>query len=167
MNNVAQINREIENWLREWENCIRKADYKAARKLFDPNVFSFGTYTFVANGLTALEEQQWRHIWSLTSGFHFDIPSVQLRLSDDHSMAIVMASWSSTGYYENKLPFIRNGRASIVLTYKQDDCLWRTIHTHFSLDPCTADPRSAAQTDSIKEQNQETLISEVAKSWSE
>lgn len=161
MKNIADKRQQIEKWLTDWELCIRKADYKSARNLFAPNVFSFGTHTLVADGLSALEKQQWRHIWSVTSGFHFDIPSARLAWSEDHSVVIVMVCWSSTGYDNTKSPFIRNGRATIVLTCQVNSLSWRAIHTHFSLAPCTAHSQVSPPTHSATEPSPETSSREV------
>jgi ketosteroid isomerase-like protein len=43
-----------------------------------------------------------------------------------------MARWTSTGFYEDGMPFDRPGRATIVLA-RQPDGRWLGVHSHMSL----------------------------------
>ncbi len=124
----------LESWLRLFAVAVRARDFASGRKMFDDGVISFGTVCFSAENLDALAQQQWRLIWLNTTDFDFEYDSA--RAVVDERLAIVIATWQSTGHDREQKPYERRGRATIVL--RKDGAGWRAIHTHFSLAPVCA-----------------------------
>lgn len=118
-------------WLREMERCVRERDFAVGRGLFADGVVGFGTREPRAEGLDALERDQWRPTWTTTEGFRFDLGSARATVAG--RLACVAVRWSSLGIGENGGRFERRGRATLVL-----DGVGGTpvcVHSHFSLDP--------------------------------
>ena len=81
----------LREWLGAWGDCVARADFAAARPLFDPSVTGFGTYAGAVAGLDRLEAEQWRHVWPSISGFRFDADGAQLLVSGDRTQAVIVA----------------------------------------------------------------------------
>lgn len=134
-------------WLQAWERTIRDNDFAAARRLFDDDVVSFGTFAVVARGLDALEAEQWRRTWPHIAQFRFDHDTAVLALSPDGFLATLAVTWSSEGADTERRSYHRPGRASVVLRRGSTTDPWRGVHTHFSLNrgvPTTAGHLSSA-----------------------
>ncbi len=129
----------VRAWLTRFAECVRARNIEGGRELFDPWVRSFGTRVRRADNLDDLVEQQWRPIWSNTSGFHFLDESVETLVSPDAMQVVVLAEWESKGHHAAGKPFQRCGRCTLVL--QQDVTAvglpggWRAVHTHFSERP--------------------------------
>ena len=121
----------LREWLRAWGDCVARADFSAARPLFDPSVTGFGTYAGAVAGLDRLEAEQWRHVWPSISGFRFDADGAQLLVSGDGTLAVIVTTWTSIGPEGTDRP----GRATIVVRRAGVASPWRGVHTHFSLVP--------------------------------
>lgn len=52
-------------------------------------------------------------------------------VSDDQSMAVVIAPWTSTGFHQDGSRFDRPGRATIVFHRSGEG--WLGVHSHLSL----------------------------------
>lgn len=114
-------------WLDSFAACVRERDTERARPLFDDNCISYGTRIAEADGLDMLVEHQWTPIWNSTSGFDFDADSIRTRSSEDGSLLMVAARWSSYG------AALRHGRCTFVLRDAGERVV--ALHSHFSLVP--------------------------------
>lgn len=130
-------NAAVARWLEDFAEAVRSADYARGAALFDPGALGFGTVAQRADGLDALTREQWRHVWDATEGFRFDLADARIEAAGE--LAWVAATWSSMGFTDAGAPFLRAGRATIVL--RRGAAGWRAVHTHFSLNPADAGPR--------------------------
>jgi ketosteroid isomerase-like protein len=127
----AQIHAFLLDWLDKVSGHVREVDYASARPLFHPDVLAFGTHRDVIPGLEAWIATQWDNVWPRTSDFRFDLVGTHSLISDDGSMAAVIAPWTSTGYHPDGAPFDRPGRATMVFQRTGDT--WLCTHSHMSL----------------------------------
>lgn len=125
---------QVVQWLQSFESHVRDRRYEEARALFSQGVLGFGTLAYTFDGLASLE-QQWREIWANSSGFHFDFSD--LRVFGDGTLICAAVPWRSVGYDATGAPFLRPGRATVVLSKEGDRLL--AVHTHFSLAPGVAE----------------------------
>ena len=104
---------DIRNWLEEFAECVRAADYARGRQLFSPKVCSFGTVAELASGLDALVETQWQQVWGATRDFVIDVESavIECNGSGDHSYALV--TWRSINAEPGHRSPLRAGRAFV------------------------------------------------------
>jgi ketosteroid isomerase-like protein len=116
-------------WLDRFALYVREVDYAAARPLFHPQVLAFGTHRDVIPGLEAWIATQWDNVWPRTADFRFDLTATRVLAS--HSMAVVIAPWTSTGFGTDGVPFDRPGRATMVFHDGPDR--WICVHSHMSL----------------------------------
>jgi ketosteroid isomerase-like protein len=121
----------IHTWLEGFSQAVRDRDFKAGRSFFSDDVVGFGSAAKRCDGLHSLEENQWRQVWSVTTGFKFDLASVASGGKGD--MAWAACSWQSFGTMPNGEPLLRRGRSSFVL--RKQDGRWLAVHSHFSLMP--------------------------------
>lgn len=119
------------NWLDNFASLVRDVDYASAKPLFHAEVIAFGTHRDVIASLEQWVASQWDHVWPKTSGFKFDPRQTKILISDDASMATVIAPWNSTGYHQDKSTFDRPGRATMI--FHKQDSQWICIHSHMSL----------------------------------
>lgn len=136
---MTQAQHLVCQWLRDWEECIRERDVERARLMFDLDIVSFGTTAVVALGLDELDTRQWRRTWPFIENFRFDRDTIRVVPSPDGLLATVALTWSSSGMDENRVPFDRPGRATLVLKRSAAREPWRAVHTHFSLAPGVPD----------------------------
>jgi len=66
-----------------------------------------------------------------TDDFRFTTAQTHVLVSDDASLAVVIAPWTSTGFDTEGRPFDRPGRATIV--FHRSDRTWIGVHSHLSL----------------------------------
>ena len=92
---------------------------------------AFGTHRDVIPGLQAWIDSQWDNVWPRTSDFRFDLAATHVLASDDGTMAVLVAPWTSTGYHQDGTTFPRPGRASMV--FHKADGSWVCVHSHMSL----------------------------------
>ena len=111
------------------ERCVRSHDYAGCRELFAADVVGFGTRAVVAEGLDALEREQWRHVWPRIAEFTFVVDELRCRSRD--GLTVVHVPFRSQADEGRGGP--RPGRATIFL--EDRDGTLRAVHTHFSLDP--------------------------------
>ena len=130
-NNTDHIS--IGLWFQVWEKQVQKKDFEAAKKLFENDVVSFGTWMNVVEGLDKLCSDQWKNIWPTINNFKFVSNTLFIQISPDRLFANSILVWNSTGYKKNGNSFKRNGRATVVLKRSNLDHSWKGIHTHFSL----------------------------------
>ena len=123
----------IKLWFKNWESYVIDEDFSSARKLFDKNVVSFGTWMDVVQGLESLEEKQWKNIWPNINNFSFLTETLFIQLSPDKLFANCVLIWDSTGYDKFGKGFKRPGRASITLIRNDFNKPWKAIHSHLSL----------------------------------
>jgi len=122
-------------WFDIWGRHVAAADFAAARPLFDPDVFAFGTVARTMRGLDRLEAEQWREVWPNIAGFRFETALLEAAVSPDRLMAAAAVPWSSTGYTSEGTAFARPGRATAALQRASVDAPWQGVHTHFSTVP--------------------------------
>ena len=127
----------IQEWLSAWEICVQQADFASARNLFANNVASFGTFMDIVNNREALEQNQWRKVWTAIDHFQWDFRTMRVGVSPDRLMAFLIATWTSTGYLTDQTSFSRPGRTTVILSRAAINDDWTGIHTHFSLNPGT------------------------------
>lgn len=118
-------------WLETFSSHVRAVDYASARPLFHPEVLAFGTHRDVLPSLEAWVGSQWDNVWPKTDDFRFDLAATHVLASDDESMAVVIAPWTSTGFHEDGTKFDRPGRATIV--FHKSEKGWLGVHSHLSL----------------------------------
>lgn len=118
---------QVTAWLQTFAECVRERDTERARPLFADDCISYGTRIAEAVGLDTLVEHQWTPIWNSTSGFDFDPESIRTHSSDDGSLVMVAARWSSLG------ATLRHGRCTFLLRGDADELV--AVHSHFSLVP--------------------------------
>jgi ketosteroid isomerase-like protein len=118
-------------WLEGFAEHVRAVDYGPARKLFHKDILAFGTHQDVLPSLQAWITTQWDNVWPRTDDFRFTVADAHVLVSDDNSMAVVVAPWTSTGFDVHGTPFDRPGRATIV--FHRSDNLWLGVHSHLSL----------------------------------
>src|SRR5262249_18984890 len=118
-------------WLETFSGYVREVDYASARPLFHPDMLAFGTHQNVLPNREAWIATQWDNVWPKTSDFRFDAAMTKVLQSDNGSMAMVSAPWTSTGYHPDGKPFDRPGRATFVFHRGQDG--WVGVHSHLSL----------------------------------
>lgn len=137
----AELVQQARAWAEVFAQQVRNRDTKSALSLFSSDVRSYGTRAVEVHNLDELQRQQWTPTWSRTRGFDHLPDSMHIQVSQDGSMAIISARWTSEGVdtpesWEHQLPYIRSGRCTYVLT-RVSDVNWNCTHTHFSLDPGT------------------------------
>ena len=130
-NNTDHIS--IGLWFQVWEKQVQNKDFEAAKKLFENDVVSFGTWMNIVEGLDKLYSDQWKNIWPTINNFKFVTNTLFIQISPDRLLANSILVWNSTGYKKNGNSFKRNGRATVVLKRSNLDNSWKGIHTHFSL----------------------------------
>jgi ketosteroid isomerase-like protein len=118
-------------WLEGFSSYVRAVDYAAARPLFHPDILAFGTHQDVLPSLEAWISTQWDNVWPRTDDFRFTIAETHVLASEDRSLAIVVAPWTSTGFNLDGTAFDRPGRATIV--FQKSVGKWLGVHSHLSL----------------------------------
>jgi ketosteroid isomerase-like protein len=118
-------------WLEGFSRHVRNVDYASARPLFHPEILAFGTHRDVLPSLEAWVNTQWDNVWPKTDAFRFTLAEVHVLVSDDATLAVVVAPWTSTGYNPDGKPFDRPGRATIV--FHKSGGTWLGVHSHLSL----------------------------------
>ena len=118
-------------WLERFSEYVRAVDYASARPLFHPQILAFGTHQDVLPDREAWINTQWDNVWPRTDDFRFDIAATHVLVSNDKTMAVVVAPWTSTGFDPSGKPFDRPGRATIVFHRSGDT--WLGVHSHLSL----------------------------------
>ena len=118
-------------WLETFSSHVRAVDYASARPLFHPEILAFGTHRDVLPSLEAWVGSQWDNVWPKTDDFRFDLAATHVLASDDGSMAVVVAPWTSTGFHEDGTKFDRPGRATIV--FHKSEKGWLGVQSHLSL----------------------------------
>ena len=126
------IQPDIIAWMNRFSTAVRTRDFTAGRKLFSPNLRSFGTLADDVRDLDSLEERQWSITWPKTKHFKFETDSITCHVSDNGCTAIVCSMWSSQRISDGTL---RLGRSTIVLVREDIADAWVAIHSHFSLTP--------------------------------
>ncbi len=123
--------RSVRDWLDAWGAEVAAADIAAGRRRFAPELTAFGTHADVVVGRDVVEAEQWSQVWPRIEDFRFRTEDAEVLVSDDGSLAVVAAPWTSTGIAIDGTRFARPGRATVVLRRAADG--WLGLHTHFSL----------------------------------
>jgi ketosteroid isomerase-like protein len=118
-------------WLEGFSGHVREVDYASARPLFHPEILAFGTHQDVLRSLEAWVNTQWDNVWPRTDDFRFTIAETHVLVSDDTTIAVVVAPWTSTGFNVDNTKFDRPGRATIV--FHRSGATWLGVHSHLSL----------------------------------
>lgn len=119
------------DWLEGFSAHVRAVDYASARPLFHPEILAFGTHQDVLPSLEAWVNSQWDNVWPKTDDFRFTISETHVLVSDDSTLAVVIAPWTSTGFNPDGTSFERPGRATIV--FHKTSNTWLGVHSHLSL----------------------------------
>jgi ketosteroid isomerase-like protein len=123
----------VRDWIAAWGGEVADVALEAARKRIAPDVVSFGTHADVVYGIDALFEQQWSKVWPAIEGFRCLVDDLVVLASDDHTQAVAVVGWDSTGFAADGSRFTRPGRATVVLARADATGPWLGTHTHFSL----------------------------------
>ena len=118
-------------WLETFASHVREVDYASARPMFHPEILAFGTHQDVLPSLEAWINTQWDNVWPKTADFRFDPGATHVLASDDGTLAVVIAPWTSTGFHPDGSRFDRPGRATMV--FHKTDKGWLGVHSHLSL----------------------------------
>jgi ketosteroid isomerase-like protein len=127
---VPDGEREVLDWLREFETACQGRDFAAGRRMFAADAVAFGTWATAVSGLDNIEREQWRQIWPRIRGFRFQERPIA-RVSGDS--AWLAAIWSSEATGPDGRPFTRSGRATFILS--RQGGRWIAVHSHVSLLP--------------------------------
>jgi ketosteroid isomerase-like protein len=140
--------RQILAWLDAFSEAVRDVDYETGKTLFAPDVVGFGTVGVLLHGLDTLMNSQWKRVWSVTSGFCFDMDQVTACVHGN--VAWVLVPWASRTGKADRGPLDRKGRATYILERRNGQ--WLAVHTHHSLDPsgCAPGNFSRRKTDNAK-----------------
>jgi ketosteroid isomerase-like protein len=132
---LPQADAETSSWFRAWLDrfaaMVRDVDYGAARPLFHPEVLAFGTHRDVISGIESWIATQWDNVWPRTADFRFVAEATRILSSDDASMVVLVAPWTSTGYAKDGTKFDRPGRATLI--FHRAAAGWLCVHSHMSL----------------------------------
>jgi ketosteroid isomerase-like protein len=120
-------------WVDEFSRHVAACEFDEASRQYDPGVLSFSSYQDVVVGIDEFVTQQWRQVWPTMTDFRLETESMHAIVSSDRCMGVVALTWASTGYEEDRTPFDRPGRCTIVLLRDRVDGDWRGVHGHFSL----------------------------------
>ena len=137
LNAPPEVREEIAEWFRTLASCMQAVDYASARRIYDPQVFSFGSVATrpILDGWETLESEQFRRVWPTTEDTTFDTDTMRLVLSDDRSLVVAAIRWTSQGIDQDGARFDRPGRATVVFGRADGDGPWRALHTNIALDP--------------------------------
>ena len=128
---TPEIRDFFHRWLETFSSYVRDVDYASAKPMFHKDILAFGTHRDVLPSLEAWVNSQWDNVWPKTDDFRFDLAATHVLASDDGSMAVVVAPWTSTGFHPDGSRFDRPGRATIV--FHKLDGTWLGVHSHLSL----------------------------------
>ena len=130
----TDVREALVEWLRRFEDCVRRVDYESAKPLFDEQVSAFGTHRPVIRGLDQLAREQWAKIWPNTSDITYRTDELTYDAAGD--VAWAACPWDSRGRAKDGSTFSRPGRVTVGLR-RGADGRWRATHTHHSLHPRT------------------------------
>ena len=99
------------------------------------------------HGRDSWANNQWKHIWPVTSGFSFNFDRMLLVATQDSNLVTIAVPWSSTGYEDNGTPFARTGRATMTLKREAEE--WLCLHSHMSLCRSASQQGATARTPAI------------------
>ena len=126
----------LQAWHERFAACVRNRDFAGGCELFAPECLGFGTVAEFADGRDRLIRNQWHIAWNATRDFHFLPDSFQFVISQDGSLACVLALWESRGNGANGRDFQRRGRCTTLLRRaEQNPAGWVAVHTHYSKTP--------------------------------
>ena len=126
----------VHAWLQQFATCVRSRDITSGSTLFSRDASGFGTRTRHAHNLAELIELQWIPTWNSTRDFRFLPETVSFQNSEDATLVVVMARWTSMGVTPGGETFPRNGRCTIILKgCGSSPYGYVATHTHFSKDP--------------------------------
>ncbi|MCZ6728931.1 MAG: nuclear transport factor 2 family protein [SAR324 cluster bacterium] len=123
----------IREWFTELGKHVAAVNYTAGRDLFDADAVGFGTYMTFADGLDALESQQWRSVWSTIEDFRFNLDALRVGVSGDGRSAFALLTFDSTGIAQDGAKFPRPGRVTVIFGRAEPGREWKAVHTHLSL----------------------------------
>jgi ketosteroid isomerase-like protein len=127
---MSDAEREITDWLREFEAACRGRDFDTGRRMFADDAVAFGTYATAVRGLDNIEREQWRNVWPRIREFRFEARPAIHSAGD---AAWIATEWSSEATAPDGRPFRRPGRGTFVLARR--DGRWLCGHSHVSLLP--------------------------------
>ena len=130
MQDMLEGEREVIEWLREFEAACRGRDFASGRRLFAEDAVAFGTWATAVSGLADIEREQWRNVWPRIRNFTIDAKPV---VRADGDTAWIAAGWSSEATGPDGKPFKRPGRATFILARREGR--WVCVHSHVSLQP--------------------------------
>jgi ketosteroid isomerase-like protein len=122
---------ELHQWLADFSEAVRSADYARGRELFAEDVVAFGTRAPLIRGIDSLVEDQWECIWDITRGFQYSFDQAEIGILQES--AWVAVPWTSQGQDSAGRWYDRPGRATYIL--RRTEGRWLAIHSHHSLDP--------------------------------
>src|SRR5260370_27124848 len=85
----------VRKWFRRLSEQVQAVDFAGARPLFAEDMIAFGTFEDFVTGRDAVEAAQWRHVWPVTSGFHFRMDDIRAIVSPDPLTAIRLGIFHS------------------------------------------------------------------------
>jgi ketosteroid isomerase-like protein len=129
----------VRAWFDSLGRHCRAVDYEGARPIFADDMIAFGTFTDFMHGRELAEQKQWRNVWGTIRNFRVDLDKVEAIVSADRLTAVGMGVWTSDGFYPNGDPFVRGGRATVVMGRHKPGDPFVASHTHLSLNRGTPD----------------------------
>ncbi len=118
-------------WLLTWQARVRAGDLAGGRELCAPELLAFGTRAEMVEGVDAVMNAQWRHVWPRIREFTVDAIGARGAVEGDRGW--VATRWDSQVSRPDGSSFPRPGRLTIL--FERRDGRWLATHTHFSLTP--------------------------------
>ena len=119
-------------WFHRLAEHVQAVDFAGARPIFAEDMIAFGTFTEFMTGRDAAERAQWRNVWPHIDLFRWR-PDIRVLVSPDRLQAVGMGVFDSTGYREDRTPYDRPGRATVVFERASTGAPFVAKHTHMSL----------------------------------
>jgi hypothetical protein len=142
LNERVRAGRRVERWLgtaiiEEHFVVGTTITYRFSHAFFRQTLYeeivapAFGTFAAIVEGRDRLEHEQWRNVWPNIREFTFRL--VKLQALGTESFICVIVPWDSIGHWADGVSFSRRGRATLVLSRR--DNRWVAADSHFSLAP--------------------------------
>ena len=123
----------IRRWFQRLQVHVQSVDFAGARPLFAEALITFGSFSAFTLGREATENEQWRNVWSRIDHFRWQLDQLRAIISADRLTAVGMATFESTGYTEEGIPYDRPGRSTVALGRRAVGDEWVAQHIHVSL----------------------------------
>lgn len=119
-------------WLRLFQECVRRRDYETAATLFHSKVVAFGTICQEVTNLDELIEKQWKQRWPINLNFTFQLEQLSI-IQCACPNWVIAVKWQTDPILTGGEK--RNGRCTLLLRSFEAEKKMLCLHSHFSIDP--------------------------------